>query len=208
MLKKLMTFVKEWVNKPVEKRGFCAVLLGEEMMKVCIILFAGGILLGLSFLILQMCSVEIKTRENIIAIGCFIMLAYCVWLLIPAVKALNAIWKKILFILIIPFIFSIIISLSQWIIFLVIGGLICLGLLKVFFGGSGVSIPTSSNSGNSDLSNNSSDNGRFYAGITGDYIQGNHGDDQRITQRLSDGDVLTEKGERYHIDENGYASKR
>lgn len=206
LLEKLKAIVKNWWNKPIEKRGFCAVLFGKETATVCVILFVGGILSGLSLLVLQLCSVEIETRENIIGWGCLMMLTYCVYILVPAVRALDAVWKKGLYLLIMPTLFSIVISLSQWLVFLVIGGLICGILCKGFWGGSGVSVPIGGSS--SATESESSNYGKLYEGITGDYIQGNHGDDQRITQKLGGGDVLTEKGERYHIDEKGFASKR
>ena len=206
LFEKLKAFVENWWNKPIEKRGFRAVLFGKETMTVCITLFVGGILLGISLLVLQLCSVEIETRENIIGVGCFIMLVYCAYILVPAVRALNAVWKKVLYLLMMPILFSIVISLSQWLVFLVIGGLICSILCKGFFGGSGVSTPINGSTSTTD--SESSNYGKLYEGITGDYIQGLHGDSHRITQDLGGGDVLTEKGERYHIDEKGYASKR
>ena len=206
LFEKVKALVKVWWNKPIEKRGLRAVLFGEETMTVCIILLVGGILLGVSLLILQLCSVEIKTRENIIGVGCFIMMACCVYILIPAVRALNAVWKKVLYVLLMPILFSIIISLSQWLVFLVIGGLICGILCKGFFGGSGVSVPIGGDTSAAEPT--SSNYGKLYEGITGDYIHGDQGDEQRITQNLGGGDVRTETGERYHIDENGYATKR
>lgn len=206
MFKKFGAFVKEWWNKPIEKRGLIAVLLGKETLTVCLTLFVGGVLLGISLFILQLCSVEIETRENIIGAGVVIMLIYCLYLVVSAIRALDAIWKKALYLLIMPTLFSIVLSLSQLLIFIVIGGLICGILFKGFYGGAGVPIPTGDSS--PATTPESSDHGKLYEGISGDYIQGNHGDDQRITQDLGGGDVLTEKGERYHIDEKGYASKR
>lgn len=207
MFEKILSYVKDWFLKPVEKRGLRAVLFGQETMRVCIILLVGGIVLGLSFFIMQMCSVAIDTREGIIGFGCTVMMLACIWLLVPAVKALNAIWKKIVYVLMMPLLFSIIISLAQWLIFLVIGGLICGVLFKGFFGGSGVSVPTSVSGGSGSADDNSSNYGKFHAGISGDYVRGEHGDDQRITMDLGGGNVETEKGNRYHIDENGHATK-
>ena len=207
MFEKILNHVKNWFLKPVEKRGLRAVLFGQETMRVCIILLVGGIVLGLSLFIMQMCSVAIDTREGIIGFGCTVMMLACIWLLIPAVKALNAIWKKIVYVLMMPILFSIVISLTQWLIFLVIGGMICGVLFKGFFGGSGISVPTSVSGGSGSPDDNSSSYGKFYSGITGDYVQGEHGDDQRITLDLGGGYVETEKGNRYHIDDSGHATK-
>lgn len=207
MLRVFFNYVKDWFLKPVEKRGLRSVLFGQETMLVCIILFVGGIVLGLSLFIMQMCSVEIDTREGIIGFGCTIMMLTCIWLLIPAVKSLNAIWKKIVYVLMMPILFSIVISLTQWLIFLVIGGLICGVLFKGFFGSSGVSVPLGVSNGSDNSKDNSSNYGKFYSGITGDYVQGEHGDDHLIVRDLGGGNVETENGKRYHIDESGHATK-
>lgn len=207
MFETIVNYVKDWFLKPVEKKGLRAVLFGQETLLVCIILLVGGIVLGLSLFIMQMCSVAIDTREGIVGFGCTAMILTCIWLLVPAVKALNAIWKKIIYVLMMPILFSIVLSISQWLIFIVIGGLICGVLFKGFFGGYGGSVPTSIAGGNTSPEDNSSNYGKFYSGISGDYIQGEHGDDQRITMDLGGGNVETEKGNRYHIDESGHATK-
>lgn len=207
MFETIVNYVKDWFLKPVEKKGLRAVLFGQETLLVCIILLVGGIVLGVSLFIMQMCSVAIDTREGIVGFGCTAMMLTCIWLLVPAVKALNAIWKKIIYVLMMPILFSIVLSISQWLIFIVIGGLICGVLFKGFFGGYGGSVPTSIAGGNTCPENNSSNYGKFYSGISGDYIQGEHGDDQRITMDLGGGNVETEKGNRYHIDESGHATK-
>jgi len=62
--------------------------------------------------------------------------------------------------LIMPILFPIVISLSQWLIFLVIGGLICGVLCKGFFGGSGVSAPIGGSTSTTD--SESSNYGKLY----------------------------------------------
>lgn len=207
MFETIVNYVKDWFLKPVEKKGLRAVLFGQETLLVCIILLVGGIVLGLSLFIMQMCSVAIDTREGIIGFGCTAMILTCIWLLVPAVKALNAIWKKIIYVLMMPILFSIVLSISQWLIFIVIGGLICGVLGKGFFGTSGSIPPVGGSVSTGNADDNSSNYGKFYSGISGDYIQGEHGDDQRITMDLGGGNVETEKGNRYHIDESGHATK-
>lgn len=210
MFEKILSSVKDFFLRPVEQKGLRAVLFGKDTLTICCVLFIGGIILGLLLLVLQLCSVAIDTREGIVGFGVVVMLFTCIYLLVPAVKALDAIWKKVVYLLLMPMLFSLVITLSQWVIFLVIGGIICYVLFKGFFGSAGgVSVGGFGGGGSSggQSESDSSNYGKFYSGITGDYIQGEHGDDQRITMNLGGGDVQTEKGERYHVDESGHATK-
>lgn len=204
MLQNLWFSIKDWFLRPVEQRGMRSVLFGPETKKFCIALFVTGIVAGLSLLVMQMCSVDIDTRENITVVLFLLGLTYSLKYVVMAVKALNTVWKKVVYILIVPMLISLVITISQWLIMLVIGGLILSVLFK------GFSIGGFFGEKSSDKAKDAFSEGHvtLQKGTFGEeYILGNNGESLTVSRHVDDHTVQTNDGAYFDVSSSGAAKK-
>ena len=200
------TTLRKWWNAPHEKKNLLHVLFGKETLQFVITVLIASFLVACMMFIVQMSSVEKEIENTIAFIGVSIISMLGLWRAISNMRKLKEVWEIIVYAFVAVILGYFIFQLSMllfigFIIYLVacFFGLANFNLVKELFPGKSLSMENDTP--------NSSNYGNFYHGTTGDYIQGQNGTDLRITDDLGGGDVRTENGERYHIDDNGFARK-
>lgn len=190
------------------KKSFKSLLFGKETLRFIVSVLVVSFVVMCVMFVVQMSSVEPETEDTIALIGVIIITLVGLYKAGLNMRMLEGVWEKFAYFCIAAILGYLIFQLSMFlfvafIIYLVCSffGLAKFDLVKALFPG------RSQNAEESDA-DKSPDYGNFHHGVTGDYIQGQNGTDLRITDDLGGGDVRTEDGQRYHIDEDGFARKR
>ena len=198
--------ITEWWNVS-QRKSFKDLLFGKETLRFILTVLITSFLVMCVMFVVQMSSLEQETEDSIAFIGVSVISLVGLWGAAANMRMLEGIFEKFAYACIaavlgyLMFQFSIILFIA-FIIYLICAffGMAKLDLVKDLF-----SVKTTN--GGEDEVRESPNYGKLHNGITGDYIQGQNGVSLRVTDDLGGGDVRTENGERYHIDDNGFAKK-
>lgn len=198
--------IMEWWNAP-QKTSFKKLLFGKETLRFIITVLITSFLVMCVMFIVQMSSLGRETEETFALIGVSIISLVGLWRAVSNMRMLNGGLEKFAYACIAVGLGYLIFQFSM---FLFVAFVIY--LILCFLGFAKIDIvkdlfKAGAMNGGGSESVESPDYGNFYHGATGDYIQGQNGNDLRITDDLGGGNVRTENGERYHIDDDGFAKK-
>lgn len=206
-MKKDTSKITEWWNAP-QKKDFKSLLFGKETLRFIMYVLITSFLVMCVMLFVQMSSsIEQETENTVALIGVSAISLVGLWKAVANMRMLKWGWEKFAYACIAVVLGYLIFQLSMYLFVAFIIYLVCCFLGMANFNLVKELFPGGLPAGGGDESNESPNYGNFYHGTTSDYIQGQNGNDLRITDDLGGGDVRTENGERYHIDNNGFAKK-